>query len=97
MMLNHGKPSTLCSALMFGLGLDGSMLNPNCVLAKDDKSCTYCWYVIYATLIVQIGGNALAPKSATYYHVQLGLTDKGYAIKGLVVCYVSSMFYGMGL
>ncbi len=34
---------------------------------------------------------------ATYYPAQLGLTDKGHAIKGLVFCYVSSMIYGMGL
>ena len=25
---------------------------------------------------------------ATYYHVQLGLPDKGSTIKGLIVCYV---------
>ncbi len=31
-------------------------------------------------------GNALAPSGATQYHAQLGLPDKGNAIKGLVVC-----------
>ena len=31
-------------------------------------------------------GNALAPNSATQYYAQLGLPDKGRAIKGLVVC-----------
>ena len=30
--------------------------------------------------------NALAKTGATQYHVQLGLPDKGRAIKGLVVC-----------
>ena len=41
------------------------------------------------------------PKTdATYYHEQLGLPDKGYAIKAFVVCYVAwlgSIIYGMGL
>ena len=37
-----------------------SMLSPNCVIAKDVKSCTYCCYVRYAILIVRVGGNALA-------------------------------------
>ncbi len=31
-------------------------------------------------------GNALAQTEATQYHAQLGLPDKGRAIKGLVVC-----------
>ena len=31
-------------------------------------------------------GNALTQTGATQYHVQLGLPDKGRAIKGLVVC-----------
>ncbi len=31
-------------------------------------------------------GNALAQTGATHYHAQLGLPDKGRAIKGLVVC-----------
>ncbi len=36
----------------------------------------------------------------TPYHAQLGLTDKGCAMKGLVVCsvvWLGSMSYGMGL
>ena len=36
-------------------------------------------------------------KGATYYHAQLGLSDKGCVIKVLVVCYVvwlGSMIYG---
>ena len=39
-------------------------------------------------------------KGATNYYAHLGLSDKGRAIKGLVVCYVvwlGSMIYGMGL
>ena len=38
----------------------GSMLSPNCVIAKDDTSCTYCYYVIFDTLIVWVWWNALA-------------------------------------
>ncbi len=34
-----------------------------------------------------IGGNSLAQNRPTHYHAQLGLPDKGRAIKGLVVCY----------
>ncbi len=30
----------------------GSIFGPNDVIAKDVKSCTYCYYVICATLIV---------------------------------------------
>ncbi len=38
------------------LGLHVSMLAPNRVIAKDVKSCVYCCYVRYATLIVRLGG-----------------------------------------
>ncbi len=37
------------------------LLRPKCVIAKDVKNCTYCCYVICATLRVREGGNALAP------------------------------------
>ena len=33
-------------------------------------------------------GNALAQTGETYSHAELGHTDKGRAIKWLVVCYV---------
>ncbi len=39
-------------------------------------------------------------KGAAHYHAQLGLPDKGYAIKGLAVCFVEwlrSIIYWMGL
>ena len=62
-----------------------SMLDPNNELAKDVKSCTYCCYVRWATLIVCVRG-MLVPIGATQYHAQLGLQDKGRAMKGLVVC-----------
>ena len=42
----------------------------------------------------------MAPKQAQLNHALLGLSDKGRAIKGLIVCYVAwlgSMIYGMGL
>ena len=45
---------------MLVLGLEDSTQNR--VIAKDVKSCTYCCYVKCATLIVRVGGNALAPK-----------------------------------
>ncbi len=64
----------------------GSMLGPNRVIAKDVKSCTYCCYVRYATLIVWVGGMPWPQTGAIQYHVQLGLPDKRRAIRGLVVC-----------
>ena len=36
------------------------------------------------TLIVRVG--EMPGAGATYYHAQLGLLDKGCAIKGLVIC-----------
>ena len=45
-----------------------------------------------APLIVRVVGNALAPKiGKAHYHAQLGLQDKGRAIKGLVVRQIGSM------
>ena len=43
-MLGRCKPRTWCSesAIMLWLSLDGPMLDPNRVIAKDVKSCTYC-------------------------------------------------------
>ncbi len=38
-----------------------------------------------AHLIVRVGWNALEKTGAPPYYVQLGLSDKGRAIKGLVV------------
>ena len=54
---------------------------------KDVKNCTYCCYVRCLTLIVLVGGMPWPQTGATLYHAQLGLPDKGRAIKGLVVCY----------
>ncbi len=42
----------------------------------------------------------MAPYMGNDYHAQLGLTDKGCPMKGMVVCYVvwqGHMIYGMGL
>ena len=44
-----------------------SILDPNCVIAKDDESCTDCCFV----------------GCATQHHTQLGHQDKGCAINGL--------------
>ena len=78
----------------------GSMIGPNLVVAKDVKSYAYCCYVRCVTLIVRVGGMPWPQTGATHYHAQLGLPDKGRAIKGLIICYVVwlvSMIYGMGL
>ncbi len=77
----------------------GSMLNPNRVIAKGIKSCTYCLYVRCATLIVRVRGMPWHQTRATHYHADLGLPDKSRAIKGLVVCYVVWLvsIKGMGL
>ena len=80
--LTLGKP-----AYLLGVGkVMGSMLSPNNVIAKDVKSCTYCCYVRCTTLIVRVGGIPWLQTGVTHCHAQLGLPDKGCAIKGLVVC-----------
>ncbi len=67
----------------------GSLLDPNCVMAKDVKSCTcICCYVRCATLKVIVVGMSWPQSGTTYYHAHLGLKDKGRAIKGIVVCYL---------
>ncbi len=50
------------SVSMLGLGPNGSMFNPNRIIAKDAKSCFFCYFVRCATLIVRVGENTLAPK-----------------------------------
>ncbi len=55
------------------------MLGPNSVIAKDVKSCTYCCYVLCGILNVRVCTN--------HCHAKLGISDKGRAIKGLVVFY----------
>ncbi len=42
-------------------------------------------------LIVREGGNTILQTGTTHYNIQLGLSAKGRAIKGLVVYYVGSM------
>ena len=64
----------------------GSNLRPNRVIADGVKSSTLCCYVRYATLIVRPEGMSLLKTGTTHYHAQLGLPDKGRAIKGLVDC-----------
>ena len=72
------QTSFTCKAYMLGVGkVMGSMVGPSRVIAKD---------VICATLIVWVRGMPWTQTGATQYHAQLGLLDKGCAIKGLVVC-----------
>ena len=60
-MLGHGNvvlvPDARCSASIHG---------PNCVIAKDFKSCTYCCYVRCATLIVRVVGMPWPQRDTTY-------------------------------
>ena len=53
------------------LGLHGSMLDPNRVIAKVVKSCTYCCYVRCAILIVWVGGSGstTATPHKTYHNI----------------------------
>jgi len=64
---SHSSALSWSSASMLVLGLDvrarPRRLDPNRVIAKDIKSCTYYCYVRYVTLIVRVGGNSLAPKN----------------------------------
>ncbi len=62
----------------------GSKLGPHRFIAKDVKSFTYYCYVRCATLIK--GGMPWPQTGAIKYNVNLGIPDKGRAIKGLVVC-----------
>ena len=63
----------------------GSTIGPNCVIARDVKSCTFCYYVRCVTLMVRVGGMHLCKTGTTHNHAQLWLTDKSRAIKGLVI------------
>ncbi len=58
--------------------ISASMLGPNYVIANGIKSCTYCCSV----LIVREGLMHWLRTGATQYHAQLGLPDKGRALKG---------------
>ncbi len=72
---------------LLGVGkVIGSMRGQSHDITKDVKSCTYCCYVRWTTLIVWVGGMPRPQTGATQYHEQLRLPDKGRAIKGLVVC-----------
>ena len=68
---------------LLGVGkVAGSMLGPNCIIAKDVKRCTLCQM---RDINSMSKGNALAP-GATQYFAQITLPNKGLATKGLVVC-----------
>ncbi len=49
-------PDAQSCTSMLGLGLNGTMLDQNRVIAKDDKRCTYCCYVSCLELMVWVGG-----------------------------------------
>ena len=69
------------SASMIGFGhdarfvLDGSMLDPNCVIAEDVKSCTVCCYIKCVTLIVRVG--CLVPKQRNSSRCIFGISRFG--------------------
>ena len=86
--------------LILGLDALSSMLSPNSIIAKAVKISTYCCYVRCATFIIKVGGMPWLQAGATHYHAQLGHSNKGRTIKGLVFCYVvwlGSSIYGIGL
>ncbi len=64
----------------------------NRIIPKDFKRCTYCCSVRYARLTLRVGGMPWPKTGATQYHAQLGLSDKGRAVKGLVVCYLLLLY-----
>ncbi len=85
--------------LMLILGLNKCVAWPK-LCHKDIKSCTYCFYVRCATLILWVGEMPWHQTVTTHYHAQLGLLGKGFTIKGLVVScvvWLGSMIHWMGL
>ncbi len=67
---------------------DWFYFGPNRVIAKDVKSCTYCYYVRCAKFIIRVEEIPCSQICATHCHAQLGLPDNVHAIKWLIVCYV---------
>ncbi len=45
------------------------------------------YYQFIIIMMAEKGGMPCPKTGATHYHVQLGLADKGRAIKGFVVCF----------
>ena len=69
LMLSYGTVGLVPNAWCLALILDS-----NCIIAKDVKSCTYCWYYKRcATLIVEIGLMPWPQTGATHFHAQLAL------------------------
>ena len=83
------------------LGLEDSTQNQ--VITKDVKSCTYCCYVKCATLIVRVGGNALAPNRCNLLPCtfrtfrQRSCNRRVVCLLLYVVVWLRSMMYRMGL
>ena len=57
--------------------------------SKDLPTATMSDYIEYVIYSYYINSMPWPQTGATYYHAQLGLPDKGRAIKGLVVSYVA--------
>ncbi len=51
------------------------------------NKCSYCCYARCAISIVRVWVMPWPKTGATHYHAQLGLLDRGCAIKELVVCW----------
>ncbi len=64
----------------------GSMLGPNRIIAEDVKSCTCCCYIRCATLIVLVGGNALAPNRRNSVPFTVRTSRQRSCTQRLVVC-----------
>ena len=75
--------------------VQASTRGPNCVIAKNVKSCTYSWYVICVTLIIRLWEMPWPKTGATHYYAQLGLPDKGRARVGCLL-YLGSRAFGPG-
>ena len=60
----------------------------HCVITKEVKNSSYCFYVRCATLKVWVGWIPWLKTDATHYHAQLELPDKSCAIKELVAYWV---------
>ncbi len=56
---NARSSATWCSIIVLG---------PIRIIAKDVKSCTFCWYVRCVTVIVRVGGVHWPQTGAFLYH-----------------------------
>ncbi len=68
------------------LGVMGSNLGSNHVIAKDVLIVTFCCYDVRYTTFLLNAVDQNRRNSTLCVHSELGLTDKGDVIKGLIVC-----------